>query len=40
MVGLENDEVVALYSNSINSCENQDIKLNQDRQTVRTKVTS
>lgn len=39
MVGVENDEVVALYSNSINSSENQDIKINQDRQTVRTKIT-
>lgn len=39
MVGVENDEVVALYSNSINSSENQGIKINQDRQTVRTKIT-
>ncbi|MBY2477124.1 peptidase [Clostridioides difficile] len=39
MVGVENNEVVALYSNSMNSCENQDIKINQDRQTVRTKIT-
>lgn len=39
MVGIESDEVVALYSNSMDSCENQDIKINQDRQTVRNKIT-
>lgn len=35
MVGIEDDIVVALYSNSINTCESESIKLNYDRNYVR-----
>ncbi|MEF9991390.1 MAG: CAP-associated domain-containing protein [Romboutsia sp.] len=35
MVGIKDDIVVGLYSNSIDSCENGDIKLNKDRNFVR-----
>lgn len=36
MIGIEEEVVVALYSNSINTCESEDIKLNTDnRQSVR-----
>ena len=35
MIGIENNKVVALYSNSIDSCENEDIKLNSNKSLVR-----
>ena len=40
MVGIENNIVVALYSNSIDSCESEGIKLNSNRDFVREKYTT
>ncbi len=35
MVGVKNDKVVGIYSNSINSCEIENIKLNENRNDIR-----
>lgn len=35
MVGVKDDKVVGIYSNSINSCEIENIKLNQNRNDIR-----